>query len=950
MNPEDIRSLRGPRSRALFARQVGVSPLTVYRWELPEDAKEARRPRGKELLALQHLSPSLPDKPRTLGAEDLELVWPLLHAALSPSWRRAEAELLALMATGRIESTDGQALAMTALAIVQVAHRAEPKAALAQLTPALANGRADLLSPTVEGWVQAVMALALTMDGRFFELGRVHAHAARALTLAGPGTSDVAALAGLALMSSAFLVGDGQLLQRAFAALDDVPTDGLSAAMRTMFLEVRAHKALFAGQPAQSTRLLDEEAAAAEVANMPLIQSRALALAAMRRLDDLVDPEEVLSMARRSQKIAVDARLGMGIHSVFAARAELEALMRLGRFAEAAPLLDFADRYLDEVGLPPLLFQQMQARYLFLTGRIDELRALGERLAQPALAVLRPICRAHAAQVLALVATAVAEDPTEILAAYDRAEEAAAGWQALLRDVLVFRVMALLVTGRVDEAELAVRRAQRVIDRFPSGWALAQLRRFEGVLHAARGRWAQARSFLEAAVATFVIAGDQPDAALTRHNLADCERAHGEPGWEARHAESVARLEELGIRLPRVFGHGLEQMRKAQPLATTPRASASLETLVVPVQRLALRGVSPALLLRELSSVLTERFGDRAWRIEEVDSMGRADALHGEPSGSEHEWFEFGDGAGRRLRMGVAAPLADDDRSTLQILAMVVGLSLEVASLHGLGEDAPATSPTIPTMAGFVAASPSMRKLQREIVRLSASRSTVIVTGESGSGKEVVARAIHDMSTRSKQPFVAFNCAAVPRELFEGQLFGYRRGAFTGATADHDGVFRAAHGGTLFLDEIGELPLDVQPKLLRALENGEILPLGERRPVHVDVRIIAATHRDLGRFVRDGRFREDLYYRLQVVPIRVPPLRERPEDVAALARHFVRMLAPQDRPAPLFSPDALALLSTAKWPGNVRELRNVIERALAYEPLPQVLSAAYLEPLLRPLA
>jgi transcriptional regulator with PAS, ATPase and Fis domain len=235
-----------------------------------------------------------------------------------------------------------------------------------------------------------------------------------------------------------------------------------------------------------------------------------------------------------------------------------------------------------------------------------------------------------------------------------------------------------------------------------------------------------------------------------------------------------------------------------------------------------------------------------------------------------------------------------------------------------------------------------MRRLRTEIARLKSSRATVIVQGESGTGKEIVARAIHDLSTRAKGPYVTFNCAAVPRELFEGQLFGYRRGAFTGAVADHPGVIRAASGGTLFLDEIGELPLDVQPKLLRFLENREVLPLGESHAIQVDVRCIAATHQDLARRVHDGKFREDLYYRLQVVPLAIPPLRDRPEDIVAIARHFVRLLTPPQVEPPVLAPDALARLVAHRWPGNVRELRNVIERSLAFTPLPRALTASHL--------
>jgi transcriptional regulator with PAS, ATPase and Fis domain len=235
-----------------------------------------------------------------------------------------------------------------------------------------------------------------------------------------------------------------------------------------------------------------------------------------------------------------------------------------------------------------------------------------------------------------------------------------------------------------------------------------------------------------------------------------------------------------------------------------------------------------------------------------------------------------------------------------------------------------------------------MRGLLAEIGRLSGSRATVIITGESGSGKEIVARAIHDLSLRAGQPYVAFNCATVPRELFEGHLFGYRKGAFTGAVTDQPGVIRAAHHGTLFLDEIGELPLDVQAKLLRFLENGEIVPLGEPKPSRVDVRVLAATHRDLAQLVRERKFRDDLFYRLHVVPMRVPPLRERPDDVLALARHFLQRATPEGSDVPVLSADATASLLAHPWPGNVRELRNVIDRAMAFAPAPAVLSARHL--------
>jgi transcriptional regulator with PAS, ATPase and Fis domain len=235
-----------------------------------------------------------------------------------------------------------------------------------------------------------------------------------------------------------------------------------------------------------------------------------------------------------------------------------------------------------------------------------------------------------------------------------------------------------------------------------------------------------------------------------------------------------------------------------------------------------------------------------------------------------------------------------------------------------------------------------MRELKAEIVRLSRSNATVLLTGESGSGKEVVARAVHEASLRSGRPLVALNCASVPRDLFESQLFGHRKGAFSGACSDSLGVIRAADGGSVFLDEIGELPLELQPKLLRFLENGEVFTLGEQKPRRVDVRVIAATHRNLEALVKEGRFREDLYYRLNVVPIRVPALRERKEDMASLARMFLARAVPQGGSPPALTNDALEALAQHHWPGNVRELRNVLERVTAYTPVPAVLTASHL--------
>lgn len=232
---------------------------------------------------------------------------------------------------------------------------------------------------------------------------------------------------------------------------------------------------------------------------------------------------------------------------------------------------------------------------------------------------------------------------------------------------------------------------------------------------------------------------------------------------------------------------------------------------------------------------------------------------------------------------------------------------------------------------GLVGSAPAFVAALRMARQAANSDATVMLLGESGSGKELFARHIHDLSRRAAHPYVTLNCAALPESIIESELFGHEAGAFTGARTRRIGHFEAAHTGTLLLDEVGELPLSVQVRLLRVLQEGEILRVGGTAPVRVDVRIIAATHRDLGKMVEEGTFREDLFYRLEVIPIRVPPLRERVGDLPLLVRHLLQQLAGEGRPAPLPTREAMAALERWQWPGNVRELRNVLERAVVLD-------------------
>src|SRR6202051_2239314 len=229
----------------------------------------------------------------------------------------------------------------------------------------------------------------------------------------------------------------------------------------------------------------------------------------------------------------------------------------------------------------------------------------------------------------------------------------------------------------------------------------------------------------------------------------------------------------------------------------------------------------------------------------------------------------------------------------------------------------------------LIGRSPAMQEIYRAIARLMGTDLTVMITGESGTGKELVARALHDFGKRRSGPFVAINMAAIPRELIESELFGHERGAFTGATARSMGRFEQAKGGPLFLDEIGDMPPEAQTRLLRVLQEGEYTAVGGRAPIRVDVRIIAATHRDLAQLIRQGLFREDLFYRLNVAPIRIPPLRERTADIPALARHFAAQAAREGLPFKTIDEAAMERLRRYRWPGNVRELENLVRRLAA---------------------
>lgn len=461
-------------------------------------------------------------------------------------------------------------------------------------------------------------------------------------------------------------------------------------------------------------------------------------------------------------------------------------------------------------------------------------------------------------------------------------------------------------------------------------------------------------------VSIFDMLGDRYRSARAHAELGQAY-ATAQPDRAVEHlTRAVNTFRELGarpdLRRAEEVLTGLDQATTHPELEQS--ALAQLLTL-----RLAEAVASRELLLRELCAILRQESGAPLVLIAEVGeyNQSRVVSAHGCSAEEGHKIAEQlarlqNDGVRKsyaaevdaeiiQLRSSSATPatLYIAPRSkfklprgvSLEPLLRIVELGMDVCALREGAQKAGGNQPPdelagTSLMSGFIHSSPAMTKLVEEVHKIRSSDVTVLVTGESGTGKELVARAIHALSSRRSRIFVPFNCTAVPKELSEGYLFGYRRGAFTGAVSDSQGVIRTAAGGTLFLDEIGDLALEVQPKLLRFLQEGEIQPLGEQRPSKVDVRIIAATNTDLEELVAASRFREDLYYRLNVIRLRVPPLRERRSEIPTIVNYYINHYSAKfGRKHIQITPQTIDLLMVSDWPGNVRQLCNEIQRIVA---------------------
>jgi len=536
-----------------------------------------------------------------------------------------------------------------------------------------------------------------------------------------------------------------------------------------------------------------------------------------------------------------------------------------------------------------------------------------------------------------------------------------------------------LLTRELDEsAKLLQQVSADTTDSATDLGFTGEAHRLYGMLAMARSDASSAAQHFGSSVSIFDMLGDRYRSARAHLELG---RAYASlmPDRAGEHlSRALNTFRELGARLD--LSRAEEELRDLS--RTTPQRSQEHSALTqLLTLRLAEAVASRELLLRELAAVMRQETGAEKVLISEhgerneprvVVAMGSnppestkiASEINDLPDQASRERYcRKHDAEIVVLKSSNAAPaylyLAPREKATLpkgvslEPLLRVVELGMDVCALragaHKSGSHEQADELTGPSlMPGFIHSSPAMTQLVEEVHKIRSSDVTVLVTGESGTGKELVARAIHAISSRRAKVFVPFNCTAVPKELSEGYLFGYRRGAFTGAVSDSQGVIRTAAGGTLFLDEIGDLPLDVQPKLLRFLQEGEIQPLGEQRPSKVDVRIIAATNTDLEDMVAQGRFREDLYYRLNVIRLRVPPLRERRSEIPTIVNYYINHYSSKfGRKDIQITPQAVDLLMVSDWPGNVRQLCNEIQRTVARAEDGTVISPEQLSPELK---
>ena len=513
---------------------------------------------------------------------------------------------------------------------------------------------------------------------------------------------------------------------------------------------------------------------------------------------------------------------------------------------------------------------------------------------------------------------------------------------------------ALIAANRVMDAEQRLTALEERLEPRTAPAAWGEFLRVRGTVHEILNRSASAHHDFAQSVSVFELLGERYQAAVSNLALGRLAvKANNRASAERFLDHATTVFQSLGAR--RDLAETLETRAQLHQISDLAPVIPSSDADDAVVRRLIEAAVLPGLLARETATALLETIGANA-AVVFVAPPGGAFRLVAAAGCTSDEGRTIGQGVLRGLRnhrdglvlvealgndydgprtCAVVVPRAmtESDSRRLRMFASIARQGFELCGLRDRppAPPEPATErPLDPLLPGFICASAAMNRVVEQIQRVQGHDLTVLITGESGTGKDLVARAIHAGSSRSSAVFLPYNCTTTTRDMADSQLFGHRRGSFTGAVADQAGVIRTAGDGTLFLDEVGDLPLDVQPKLLRFLEQGEVTPVGEARPQRVDVRILAATNADLEQRVAEGRFREDLYYRLSVIRIHIPPLRDRREEIPHMSTYFLREACERlNKPGVQLAPMTLDLLTRYWWPGNVRQLKNEIQRAVA---------------------
>lgn len=536
-------------------------------------------------------------------------------------------------------------------------------------------------------------------------------------------------------------------------------------------------------------------------------------------------------------------------------------------------------------------------------------------------------------------------------------------------------------SGDTTTARQTLTEAGVTIERLTNTSLIGHLRELTGRLESEEGRYDEAIHFVSQAVSIFEMVSNRYRTGVAYYHLG---RIHAQAGntekareelEKARNTFAALEAQPMLQRTNEALAALARSVLRVAPREVAEPAGLSSATIL----RLAGAISSRELLLHELTLILHQELAATPAIIYELSADGapvlltcqgcdqsKAASLGAEVAQARAAGAtSLPNAALYELRAGDLSPLViyvghergalHPQRQFIEPLIKLAELGLELCLLRSQVRTVEDYDLSVGKMEivlpGMVYQSPAMRSLIEQIHKIRSSNVTALITGESGTGKEVIARAIHSLSDRHDAPFVAFNCTIAPKEIIDSQLFGHRKGAFTGAGSDYQGVIRSAAGGTLFLDEIGDLSLEVQPKLLRFLQEGEIQPLGETKLVRVDVRVLAATNCDMEKLVTEGKFREDLYYRLNVIRLHMPPLRERREEIPMLVHHLLeRHIKQAHKENITIAPQALDLMMVCDWPGNVRQIANEIQRLVAYTPSGGVITEEHLSPLVRGVA